>query len=119
MGALLGEALGRGVGTKTEYVGTRDGAMVGALLGAAEGTGVGDETVVVMVRTALAAVITADALTEMFKYSALTKITVVPGTRNALVTMEPTEMPSTLDKIIVCEPDVVAPFTSKVVVAVV
>ena len=41
MGALIGEALGLGVGLNTEYVGTNVGDLVGALLGDALGLGVG------------------------------------------------------------------------------
>jgi len=41
VGALLGEALGIGVGTLAVYVGSSVGATVGALLGDALGCGVG------------------------------------------------------------------------------
>ena len=41
MGALLGDALGTGVGTLAVYVGTRVGLAVGALVGDALGPGVG------------------------------------------------------------------------------
>ena len=42
VGALLGEALGLGVGEPGVYVGTTVGETVGALLGEALGLGVGN-----------------------------------------------------------------------------
>ena len=99
VGALLGEALGWGVGTPSKYDGAWDGDTVGAADGLALGCGVGDAAVV-NVSIVSAAIVTAVLTVTVLSVSSTDTTDTVPVTP-VPVTVDPTCTPVVLDTVIV------------------